>query len=113
MFSTMDSNDLGALKKYLDTGKSGVEQYTNAIEYKYSVSPQIYKENKDSIRQVNRDQSFSAMGLGSSISTNSMMSSMMSTDVFMRCRRAVNFMKISMKWKRGIGRRDIMNVLWF
>lgn len=22
MFSTMDSNDLGALKKYLDTGKS-------------------------------------------------------------------------------------------
>ena len=82
MFSTMDSNDLGALKKYLDTGKSGVEQYTNAIEYKYSVSPQIYKENKDSIRQVNPDQSFSAMGLGSSISTNSMMSSMMSTDVF-------------------------------
>ena len=64
MFSTMDSNDLGALKKYLDTGKSGVEQYTNAIEYKYSVSPQIYKENKDSIRQVNPDQSFSAMGLG-------------------------------------------------
>ena len=82
MFSTMDSNDLGALKKYLDTGKSGVEQYTNAIEYKYSISPQIYKENKDSIRQVNPDQSFLAMGLGSSISTNSMMSSMMSTDVF-------------------------------
>ena len=45
MFSTMDSNDLGALKKYLDTGKSGVEQYTNAIEYKYSISPQMYKEN--------------------------------------------------------------------
>ncbi len=46
MFSTMDSNDLGALKKYLDTGKSGVEQYTNAIEYKYSISPQIYKEKE-------------------------------------------------------------------
>ena len=46
MFSTMDSNDLGALKKYLDTGKSGVEQYTNAIEYKYSISPQIIKKIK-------------------------------------------------------------------
>ena len=32
MFSTMDSNDLGALKSYLDSGKSGIEKYTHAIE---------------------------------------------------------------------------------
>ena len=44
MFSTMDSNDLGALKKYLDTGKSGVERYTNAIEYKYEQYDVIYDE---------------------------------------------------------------------
>ena len=82
MFSTMDSNDLESLKKYLDSGKSKVEEYTNAVEYKYDVSPQIYKENGDSIRQVNPDQSFSSLGIGSSMSSNSMMSSMMSTDVF-------------------------------
>ncbi len=33
MFSTMDSNDLESLKAYLDSGDSGIEQYTNAIEY--------------------------------------------------------------------------------
>ena len=82
MFSTMDSNDLASLKAYFDSGESGVEDYTNAIEYSYSVEPQIYKENGDEIRQVHPDQSFSAMGLGSSGSSNSMMSSMMSTDVF-------------------------------
>lgn len=82
MFSTMDSNDLASLKEYFDSGESGVEDYTNAIEYSYSVEPQIYKENGDEIRQVHPDQSFNAMGLGSSSNSNSMMSSMMSTDVF-------------------------------
>ena len=67
MFSTMDSNDLASLKAYFDSGESGVEDYTNAIEYSYSVEPQI---------------SFNAMGLGSSSNSNSMMSAMMSTDVF-------------------------------
>ena len=52
------------------------------MEYSYSAEPQIYKENGDEIRQVHPDQSFNAMGLGSSSNTNSMMSSMMSTDVF-------------------------------
>ena len=82
MFSTMDSNDLASLKEYFDSGESGVEDYTNAIEYSYSVEPQIYKENGDKIRQVHPDQSFHAMGLGSSSNSNSMMSAMMSTDVF-------------------------------
>lgn len=83
MFSTMDSNDLKSLKAYLDSGESGIEQYTNAIEYSYSVVPQIYRQEEDGdIRQVNPDTSFSALGLGSSTSSNSIMSSMMSTDVF-------------------------------
>lgn len=82
MFSTMDSNDLASLKAYFDSGESGVEDYTNAVEYSYSAEPQIYKENGDEIRHVHPDQSFSAMGLGSSSNSNSMMSSMMSTDVF-------------------------------
>ena len=82
MFSTMDSNDLASLKAYFDSGESGVEDYTNAVEYSYSAEPQIYKENGGEIRHVHPDQSFSAMGLGSSSNSNSMMSSMMSTDVF-------------------------------
>ena len=82
MFSTMDSNDLESLKTYLDSGDSGIEQYTNAIEYSYNVTPQIYRQDGDGIRQVNPDTSFEALGLGSSTGSNSLMSSMMSTDVF-------------------------------
>ena len=83
MFATMNSNDLKSLKNYLDNEEaSGIRKYTNAIEYSYNVSPQIFTENGDKIRQVNPDKSFSALGLGSSTSSNSMMSSMMSTDVF-------------------------------
>ena len=82
MFSTMDSNDLGALKSYLDSGKSGIEKYTHAIEYSYSVTPQIYRLEDSSVRQVHPDHSFEELGLGSSGGSNSMMSAMMSTDVF-------------------------------
>ena len=86
MFSTMDSNDLKSLKSYLDSGKSGIEDYTSAVEYSYNVSPQIFREEekngKTKIRQVNPDKSFEALGFGSSMGSNSMMSSMMGTDVF-------------------------------
>lgn len=82
MFSTMDSNDLASLKTYLENGGSGIEKYTNAVEYSYSVTPQIYRQDVDGIRQVNPDTSFDALGLGSSSGSNSMMSSIMSTDVF-------------------------------
>ena len=82
MFSTMDSNDLESLKNYLESGGSGIEKYTNAVEYSYNAVPQIYKENGDGIRQVHPDTSFESMGLGSSSSSNSMMSAMMSTNVF-------------------------------
>ena len=82
MFSTLDSNDLESLKSYLDSGESGIETYTNAIEYSYNVVPQIYREDEDAIHQVHPDASFEEMGLGSSTGSNSMMSTMMSTDVF-------------------------------
>lgn len=82
MFSTVGTNDLESLKAYFDTGDTGVEQYTNAIEYSYNVAPQIYSADTEEIQQVHPDQSFKAMGLGSGESTNSMMSMMMSTDVF-------------------------------
>lgn len=81
LFSKMDSNDLSSLKEYLDSGKSGVEEYAKSIEYTYNVSPQIFRTDGDSVRQVNPDRSFSAMGI-SSDSSNSLMSMSMNTDVF-------------------------------
>ena len=81
MFSKMNSNDLESLKVYLDSNESSISQYANSVEYTYSVSLQIFLENGKNIRQVNPDKSFSAMGLGSG-SSNSIMSSTMSTDVF-------------------------------
>ena len=62
LFSKMDSNDLSSLKEYLDSGKSGVEEYAKSIEYTYNVSPQIFRTDGDSVRQVNPDRSFSANG---------------------------------------------------
>ena len=80
--SSIGSNDLASLKKYLDSGESDIDQYTNAIEYTYNVAPQIYSSNTGKLRQVNPDKSFSALGLGSSTSSNSLMSMSMSTDTF-------------------------------
>lgn len=82
MFSKIGSNDLTSLKQYFDSGKTDIEQNTNAIEYRYNIAPQIYSSHTSSIRQVHPDTSFSTLGLGASSNTNSMMSAMMSTDVF-------------------------------
>lgn len=84
MFSTVGSNDLESLKAYLDSDSSNIKDCTKAVEYGYDVVPQIYSADTagKTVRQVHPDQSFSALGLGSSISGNSMMSTMMSTDVF-------------------------------
>ncbi|MCD8336115.1 MAG: ATP-binding cassette domain-containing protein [Lachnospiraceae bacterium] len=82
MFSSTETNDLAALKEYLDSGESGIEPYVNAIEYTYDVVPQIFRQEDDGVRQVNPDSSFSSLGFGSGSSSSSLISSMMSTDVF-------------------------------
>ena len=82
MFSSMDSNDLKSLKTYLDSKESGIGKYTNSVEYSYNVTPQIYRQEEDGVRQVHPDTSFEPMGISSANSTNSMMSTMMSTDMF-------------------------------
>ena len=82
MLAKVEANDLGSLKEYFDSGESGVEQYAKAIEYTYNVSPQIFLLEDGSARQVNPDQSFLALGIGSASGSNSFMSMMMNTDVF-------------------------------
>ncbi len=80
LFSKVEPNDLESLKSYFDSGASGIEEYAHAIEYSYQVSPQIYRQDGEEIRQVNPDHSFSALGIGTD--SNSFMSSMMNTNVF-------------------------------
>ena len=83
MFGSIGSNDLASLKKYLDNGNSGIDQYVNSIEYGYSITPQLFSsDTENGVRQVNPDKSFSSIGFGSATSTNGIMSSMMSTNVF-------------------------------
>ena len=103
MFSTMDSNDLKSLKKYLDDHEKKVSKYAKSVEYSYSVTPQIFRQDKDGgkIRQVNPDKSFSSLGLGSSTSSNSIMSSMMSTDVFYEMPREDSLYKNQYDVKAG------------
>ena len=90
-------------------GESGIEQYVNAIEYSYNVSPQIYRVDEDSVRQVHPDSSFTSMGLGSGTSSSSMMSSMMSTNVFYEMPTVERCVILRL----GAGRRIIMNVSLF
>ena len=83
MFGSIGSNDLASLKEYLDNGDSGIDQYVNSIEYGYNITPQLFSsDTEDGVRQVNPDKSFSSIGFGSATSTNGILSSMMSTNVF-------------------------------
>lgn len=101
MFSTVGTNDLKSLKTYLDSGETKIKDYVNAIEYDYNVAPQIYSADTEEVRQVHPDQSFQAMGLGSAESTNSMMSAMMSTDVFGKLPEHENLYKDQYEVKAG------------
>ena len=83
MFASFGNNDLAALKAYLDSGESGIEEYVNSIYYEYAVTPQIFDaDTSKGVRQINPDTSFKSLGIGSGMSTNSLMSMSMSTDMF-------------------------------
>ena len=82
MFSTIGSNDLKSLKQYLDDDSSPINEYAKDVEYTYDVTPIIYSSDTENLRKLNPDTTFSSLGIGSGQSANSMMSSMMSTNVF-------------------------------
>ncbi|MBR2546740.1 MAG: ABC transporter permease [Eubacterium sp.] len=84
IFSKSNANDLKSFRKFLESDESKINDYTSAIEYRYSIVPLIYREDdKGKFRQVNPDNSFAAVGLaGSSGTSNNLMSMMMSTDSF-------------------------------
>ena len=82
MFSTIGSNDLVALNQYLESDSCPINEYAKDVEYTYDVTPIIYSADTENLRQLNPDITFSSLGIGAGESSNSMMSSMMSTNVF-------------------------------
>ncbi len=82
MFASLENNDLASLKLFLDENGGDIDAYVNSIEYSYNVVPQIYDgDTADEVRQINPDATFAAFGMGSG-SSNALMSTMYSTDVF-------------------------------
>ncbi len=75
MFSSISSNDIAALKEYLESGESGIEDYVKGIEYIYDIEPQIYIADGDGYRQINPNTLASST---SSVSASSSISSYMS-----------------------------------
>lgn len=84
MINTLDSNDLKSFKKHLEKEETDrkLKKYASAIEYNFDVLPQIYLINNGSFRKVNPDQTFQSLGLGSEMSSSTIMSMSMTTDTF-------------------------------
>ena len=101
MFSTIGSNDLKSLKEYLESDNCPINEYAKDIEYTYDVTPSIYSSDTENLRQVNPDTTFSSLGMGSGASANSMMSSMMSTNVFFQMPKDSNLYKNQYDVKAG------------
>ena len=101
MFSKIGSNDLESLKSYIQSNQKQLKNYSNAIEYTYNVTLQIYRYQDNTYRQVNPDKTFSSLGMGSSTSSNNMMSSMMSTDVFKSMPKNTNLFSGQYDMKAG------------
>ena len=75
MFTEIGTNDLTSFIKYMDANKGTVDEYVSLTQYKYSISPLIYTNNKDAgIIQLNPSTMMSALGGGSSMDS---MASMM------------------------------------
>lgn len=113
MFSKMNTNDLKSLKKHLEKDNDALKSYTNAVEYDYDVDPQIYREDSDGVRQVHPDKSFSSIGIGADSGANSMMSSMMSTNVFYRMPKNTSLYEKQYDVKAGRWPKNIMNAYWY
>lgn len=81
MFESVGSNDLAALRVYLDGNGGGINDQVNLIQYSYNVTPQVFSpDTSNGVRQVNPDTTFSALGFGAS--SNALMASRMNTNVF-------------------------------
>ena len=63
LFGTRAENNLSAFKAHLDSGKTSINEYVNAIEYGYGLVPYIYYIENDKARQVSPDNIIDSAGL--------------------------------------------------
>ena len=82
MLSLVTTNDLPALRDYLESDQSDVRDHVVSIEYGYDLTPRIYSLQDGKARQVNPDNSFAALGFSASDSAGSFFSSYRNTDSF-------------------------------
>ena len=66
MFSGVTTNDLSAFKEFVESGESGLEEYTTEIRYLYSTPLNVYKADiANGIYQVNPCSVLSSLGMES------------------------------------------------
>ena len=82
LFSRVSTNNLTALRAYLESGQTDVYNYVQAIEYGYNITPQIFSLSDGEVRQVNPDRSFAALGFSATDSMNGLFSTFSNTDTF-------------------------------
>ena len=96
--SSASKNNLAELKKYLDSDKSDIKEYTNDIKYHYSTPLNIYKaDTTDGLVKVSPDTALDAIGMG----TSQMMGSGM--DMSMMGSTAMSV------WKELIGTNELLS----
>ena len=79
MLTESNENDLKSLKEYIESSNSELDKYTNAVEYKYNVTPNIFRIiSKDDYRQINPDKTLSSVA-GSVSEMTAMMLTMSSS----------------------------------
>ena len=75
MITSIGKNDLSLFKKHLERNSKTVDELVSIVQYKYSVNPLIYTiNNKEQITQLNPSTVLASMGMGSTMSAMSSMS---------------------------------------
>ena len=77
LFSQSKKNDLKSLKEYIEGDTSHIYDKANAVEYGYSITPQIYRVDEAGYKRVNPNDSFSELN-----QTYGMMASNLPYNVF-------------------------------
>ena len=101
MFSTIGSNDLASLKQYLESEECPIDEYAKTVEYTYSVLPKIYNSDIENLRRLNPDSFFEHLGMSNGGSSNSIMSTMMNSNVFYQMPEDENLFKEQYDVKAG------------
>ena len=68
-FGNIKTNNLKAFKGHIESNRKTFDEYAKAIEYSYNVVPLIYKERKNSVRQVNPETAYDSMGMNATYSS--------------------------------------------